>query len=318
MPPKKAVSTTDTVEPEGVPYSLNLASKIVVVGTGVVSNSERDTFKASQKANAPSLEDQIRGRPKWHSIAAAAHSGSSSNQSAATHQPLPPPPQPPPQQPPLKFQHEPAPPAQQPQRQPGAGTSDVEMQDSDISERARKQPARKLPGFRDCWICMVSNKRGAMPLMLSDEEVAEFCPVARIGRCSCGAELCNAPCTRRGPCPSHASWEMTRYNYCDCAGPAKWRVYAEVAAGIGCQCSCCLHLHKFLDQCYEGWELHSPRGFGFGDDEDAREERAWVRDALAAVGNPVCHLRDLVMQCDACEGDCGMKLWGVGICGGGP
>ena len=54
MPPKKAVSETGMVEPEGVPYSINLTSKIVVVGSGLVSNSERDTFK--QKAT-PSLDE---------------------------------------------------------------------------------------------------------------------------------------------------------------------------------------------------------------------------------------------------------------------
>jgi hypothetical protein len=85
MPPK---SETGTVEPEGVSYILNLSTKIVVVGTGTVSHRERDTFK--RKAG-PSLEEQIRARPKWTAIAEAAAATISSTGTAEPVQPPQPP-----------------------------------------------------------------------------------------------------------------------------------------------------------------------------------------------------------------------------------
>ena len=286
MPPKKAVSTTGTVEPEGVPYSVNLASKLVVVGTGVVSNSERDTFKASQKADAPSLDDQIRGRPKWQSIAAAqlakSAAGSANIQSAPQQQLQE-------QQPFMQPSH--------PEFQASAETQEAYLQ------LARRQTASTLavPGYRECWVCHTSNK--------------ECAPAgcARIGSCSCGVEMCNAPCRRRGVCPSHARWKLT--GYCMEPDPAMYPVYAEVAAGIGCQCACCLRFGDWIDMCYNGWQLHSPRGPGLGDEEDAHEERREWREALASAANPTCHVQDILIRCDMCEGNCGTELYDGSMCG---
>ena len=71
MPPKKqATAIVDHVD--GVHYSLNLSSNMVCVGTGVVSNKDRDTFRQKTSADCLSLEEQIRARPKWPSIRAAA------------------------------------------------------------------------------------------------------------------------------------------------------------------------------------------------------------------------------------------------------
>ena len=66
MAPKKK---SDVGDVDGVPYILNIASKVIVLGTGLVSNDERDTFKL--KATS-SLEEQARARPTFKALAAAA------------------------------------------------------------------------------------------------------------------------------------------------------------------------------------------------------------------------------------------------------
>jgi len=66
MPPKKK-SRVEHVD--GVHCSLNIASGIVIVGSGIVSNDKRDSFKL--KADSP-LEDQVRARPKFKELVAAA------------------------------------------------------------------------------------------------------------------------------------------------------------------------------------------------------------------------------------------------------
>lgn len=66
MAPKKK---SDVGDVDGVPYILNIASRVVVVGTGLVSNDLRDTFKL--KAGS-SLEEQARARPKFKALVAAA------------------------------------------------------------------------------------------------------------------------------------------------------------------------------------------------------------------------------------------------------
>lgn len=60
---------------DGVPYSHNIATGIVVVGSGLVSNNKRDTFKLKAEGT---LEAQLRSRPKFMELAAAVtvdHSG---------------------------------------------------------------------------------------------------------------------------------------------------------------------------------------------------------------------------------------------------
>ena len=82
MPPKKPSTQTGAVVVDGVrvPYSIDLKSKLVVVGTGVVANSERDTFRLKA---SPSLEQQVVDRPKWQSILAAAMSSAAATASAS-------------------------------------------------------------------------------------------------------------------------------------------------------------------------------------------------------------------------------------------
>ena len=56
-------------EVDNVPYRHDLVSGIVVVGSGLVSNNKRDTFKLK---SGSTLEAQLRARPKFKDLAAAA------------------------------------------------------------------------------------------------------------------------------------------------------------------------------------------------------------------------------------------------------
>eukprot|EP00966_Prymnesium_polylepis_P034123 793392-Prymnesium_polylepis.1 len=70
--PSKTKGTTHDVD--GVPYTVTPAKKgapIVVFGTGVVSERERDTFRL--KSSGVPLDDQIRQREKFESIRSAVH-----------------------------------------------------------------------------------------------------------------------------------------------------------------------------------------------------------------------------------------------------
>ena len=87
MPPKKQTARVDHVD--GVHYTLNLASNLVVVGTGVVSNHERDMFRWKTQPDSPSLAEQIRARPKWASILAAQLSSSGEQHASAVPAPRP-------------------------------------------------------------------------------------------------------------------------------------------------------------------------------------------------------------------------------------
>ena len=82
MPPK-AKSQVEHVD--GIHCILNISSRIVVVGTGLVANPERDTFKL--KANGGSLAAQVRARPRFALLAAAAADSSSSHKATAAAQP---------------------------------------------------------------------------------------------------------------------------------------------------------------------------------------------------------------------------------------
>ena len=63
----KSKSRVEVVD--GVNCSHNLASDIVVVGSGLVGHDQRDCFKL--KAGS-TLEAQVRARPKFAALAAAA------------------------------------------------------------------------------------------------------------------------------------------------------------------------------------------------------------------------------------------------------
>ena len=86
MPPKPKAVVGNV---DGVSYSHNLASGIVVVGTGIISNDRRDTFKL--KADS-TLESQIRARPQFKELAAIACAAAAEQQqasdTAAAPQPL--------------------------------------------------------------------------------------------------------------------------------------------------------------------------------------------------------------------------------------
>ena len=70
MPPK-AKSLVEYID--GVHCVQNITSRVVVVGTGLVANSERDTFKLKA---GKSLADEVRSRPKFALFAAAAAAAS--------------------------------------------------------------------------------------------------------------------------------------------------------------------------------------------------------------------------------------------------
>ena len=74
MAPKKArVAWVD-----GVHCSHNFASGNVIVGTGLVSHDQRDCFRL--KAHS-TLEEQVRARPKFVALAAAAAAGGATGES---------------------------------------------------------------------------------------------------------------------------------------------------------------------------------------------------------------------------------------------
>ena len=68
MSPKKATDIV-TGYVDGVHYHHNRRTNLLVVGTGLMSNNERDVFRP--RADAP-LEQQMRARPKWKAMAEAA------------------------------------------------------------------------------------------------------------------------------------------------------------------------------------------------------------------------------------------------------
>ena len=151
--------------------------------------------------------------------------------------------------------------------------------------------ARRLDYLQTCQVCF---RQG---------------PLASVFKCSdtC-VPMCNSGCKRRGPCPNHfgnrASWAGV-----PCSGEPSvmWRLqaYAEVAAGKGCCCTCCLHHFET-----------EAAGFVFDDEihDDVDEARALVREALKRAGNPPCRMRDILLRSEACTGSCGVELQ-RGFCG---
>ena len=113
----------------------------------------------------------------------------------------------------------------------------------------------------------------------------DACQGAIVMVCStCGVELCIETCSRRGACPDHAGSILDLFT-----------AYAEVAAGIGCRCSCCLrqldlhwwwHPLEFLSEDYR--EDEPPKVGG------CREDCQDILAALAVVGNPPCALGDAI------------------------
>ena len=75
---------------DGVHCSFNFASRLVIVGTGLVGHDQRDQFKL--KSNS-TLEAQVRARPKFMELAAAA--ATAAKTSELPFEPQQPPPEPP-------------------------------------------------------------------------------------------------------------------------------------------------------------------------------------------------------------------------------
>ena len=109
------------------------------------------------------------------------------------------------------------------------------------------------------------------------------CPTCSV--CVC---FCNTTCERRGVCPNHwddgvtPSWEFL------------YRAYAEVAAGIGCKCHCCLQL---LD---EDWFTSDEDLLG----DDGSWDRGVLKAALAATGNPACRLAEALAHAELQASEC--------------
>lgn len=279
MPPKKPTSeqgavVVDTVT---VPYSIDLKTKLVTVGTGVVSNSERDTFR--QKAS-PLLEDQIKARPKWLAILTAAKAAPDDVDMDEQQPTLPPPPTPQSRELDSLLKAMPPPPPRAPPAPPPTSSAAASTVPAVVAAAAAHSFAtgtRKIPRKigDNCRFCLAQGPdfSEGMQRYPSSGEVM-------IG-CSCGACFCNTVCARRGPCPNHwdggaeASWDFM------------YRTYAEVLAGIGCKCKCCLEVPTYYIEQIWGFDEETSTI-----DEDAIQDwdKQCLKDALSAVGHPRSHL----------------------------
>lgn len=161
------------------------------------------------------------------------------------------------------------------------------------------QPWREL--YTECLECVFCLRHGASlpgkePAYGAEGNIhVQFCPV-------CGVPMCDVTCSRRGPCPHFGATRPL-----DVPLEFRYRAYAELMAGIGCKCACCrLHSSFFMDG--DGVE-----DFLHGDDTiDPHTERKLLRDSLAAVGNPDCWLKEVLLRCETCTGSCGLSMWGAG------
>lgn len=294
MPPKKAVSTTGTIEPEGVPYSINLNSKIVVVGTGVVSNTERDTFR--QKAE-PSLEEQIRARPGFAAIAAAAamvgsssiaplaeaSSSGAAGDGASSH---------------TTVTAKPAALLQREMQALGITSQSARSADVLPQPEVRRPPALAAP-----LVCKRCSRTDGHKDGIAVHKCAQ-----------CGVSLCSVQCTARLLACPHFPWTYTSArrgvgpsvgHFNNIALEFHYRNYAHRCAGLGCACACCCFATCPDWVEFESQNLH---------DEDAWYRRSLI-DALAAVGNPMCRLRHVVERCQACSGSCGLETELGELCG---
>ena len=139
---------------------------VVVVGTGVVSNSDRDSFK--RKAT-PTVEEQIRDRPKWAMIAAAAVASK---------------------------QGDAAQPTEQAQAHPKVQR---ELKALGVLAPPGCPPWKR---WYDCSACLNAGSTfvGVEPQRLPESGV-------EVRACAtCRMELCDVQCNRRGPCPNHLPW----------------------------------------------------------------------------------------------------------------
>ena len=243
MPPKKATAQTGTVTVDGVavPYSVDPKSKLVVVGTGVVSNNARDTFRQKE---LPALEQQIKQRPKFAAILAAALStadGQSASAAASQSRELG-----------ALLTCMPPQPSQQsaPSSTISSSAASVDKHGNPLCSRCRGLVCAA------CELCSC--------LLWHDGGVAQ-CD-------GCSVAYCDVPCSRRGDCREEGNeTHQKHYDYgcftdtgigChDCNAPL----------GLGCQCACCKRLGPPIcadctpagscNHCWEQWEYLEENGF---------------------------------------------------------
>ena len=344
MPPKSKIEHVD-----GVHCTFNTKSGIVVVGTGLVSNDKRDTFKL--KASGGSLAEQVRARPRFIEyfkplLAALADHGAAQSASAAA-----------------SSAAEPSSPAAAASSAASSSAASSSTAASAAASSAASQPASlpllppprplkremdalardgrakrpRITGWqsqgsragcrRFCELCMREGRcpgtsstshelcRGAGGATYEDCEPLRGIDgsQADVVEClTCGLALCDVVCEHRKPCPDHGCHAFDR----DLLLPR----LADALAGRGCPCACCKFLPACLAACgLDASDLHDPQPGLYKESEPvAAATRSWrqqVRQALAAVGNPPCELRDLLEQCEACTGSCGLELVNGYVCG---
>ena len=287
MPPK----TKSQVEHvDGVHCILNIASRMVVVGTGLVANTERDTFKLKASARSGSLAEQVRARPKF---ARFVHAAAAATSSAETEPP----------------------PAQEPKRQRLLDREDM----LGVAQRVEGAPDRARKSRNGCAFCLRMGRTfvGVKPELEPEDGIDVVQCASSITRYAkwSGSQfclpLCDVDCERRQPCPYHWGDKVCFH---DPSASFRYQAYAEYAAGIGCRCPCCRR-HFDEEVClFHDSDLH-------GNSSDALVERNLLRTALTAAGNPECRLKDILELCDTCTGSCGVDLFpgfcreDVGFCG---
>ena len=350
MPPKKPTSVTDYID--GVHYSHNLTSKMVTVGTGVVSNHERDTFRLKA---SPSLEDQVKSRPKWQALlAAAAAKGNSAAvaaiaSAAATvalekttlHDadaamgdalPVSPPAVPMPASDPNAREL-----AEPPQPDLHGKAHHTPIQAS--GEPPAKRAAEPLPQSMDAGLSQPPprNQR-EMGALRSDWRQASGWhppqPPPNPGlfrgkplpqRLGLYCLLCmHEGHTYAGVLPAHVPtgtivWDCSCgvevcHLKCDRRGPCPHDDPGpEVRYRTYAEVAAGIGCRCRC--CRRQFEKELPLLFD-GDIHDDFKEREMLRAALRVAGNPACRLRDVLAMCDACSGSCGVELgFGDSFCG---
>ena len=227
----KPKSIADYVD--GVHYILNISSRLVVVGTGLVANAEPDTFKLKVSPESPSLEEQVRARPKFAMFAVAAaassntlHPPSQPPQTSSSGQPSSDLPLQPPQPPQTSSStgQSASNALEQPQPPQTASSSAQPSSSAEPSlepepQRRRLLTSEELQAFRranwfQCMTCFAC----------AGEPAAGIALVKCTG---CDSLFCNVHCERRDSCPHESC--LTGDNDAD----------DEAGAGRGCQCACC-------------------------------------------------------------------------------
>ena len=249
MPPKKATAQTGKVLVDGVavPYSVDLKSRLVVVGTGVVSNSERDTFR--QKAS-PMLEQQIKDRPRFAAILAAARSPDAAATVAS---------QPSPHSRELDALLATMPPPGPPKHLLAvAAAASVDEHGNELDEHGN-------------WLCSRCHGPTCAACELCSCLLQHDAGIALCG--GCNVPYCNLPCSRRGDCREEGNeTHQKHYDYGCFTDTGSGCQDCNAPLGLGCQCACCKRLGPPIcadctpagpcNHCWEQWEYLEENGFG--------------------------------------------------------